>query len=88
MIYSNKRSEIEIINIILNTAQNEVKKTYLMYQTNLCYNHFSQYISFLLEKDLICKDKTKSSSDVYYTTKKGREVLSNLNLLFKIINEN
>lgn len=78
MIFKNKRSEIEIIDEILTTAQQEPKKTCLLYKTNLCYTHFTEYLDFLLEKDFIDIKNGFHSSHTYYVTEKGEKFLDSI----------
>jgi predicted transcriptional regulator len=68
------RSRTEIIALILEIANNSngVNKTKIMYNAFLSYPQLKQYLSFLLEKDLIFhleKERT------YKTTDKGLHFL-------------
>jgi len=78
MIFKNKRSEIEIINEILNTARNEAKKTCLLYKTNLCYNHFVEYLDFLIDKEFINKNGEMEKGNTYLITEKGEKFLDSI----------
>ena len=79
LIFKNKRSESEIIYRILSLANaKDVKKTHLMYKTNLCYNHFIEYMDFLLEKKLLEVKSGNPTGNVYYTTEKGNKLLENI----------
>ena len=79
MIFKNKRSEIEIIGKILTKARQESKKTSLLYNTNLCYSHFLEYLDFLIDKNFIDvkngKPHGNSSRNTYYVTEKGEKFL-------------
>jgi len=75
LIFDNKRSELEIIEQILSLATHDTKKTRLMYQTNLCYHHFVEYMDFLIKKDLLGVKKGNPSGNVYYTTDEGKKFL-------------
>ena len=63
--------------LLLATAK-DVRKTHLMYKTNLCYNHFIEYMDFLLEKKLLEAKSDNPTGNVYYTTKKGKKLLENI----------
>lgn len=78
LIFRNKRSESEIIDQMLSLAREDVKKTRLMYQTNLCYNHFIKYMNFLREKGFLKVKQDNPSGKVYYTTKKGEKFLESI----------
>ena len=78
MIYKNKRSEFEIIHSILYGASEGIKKTPLMYKSNLCPTHFVGYIDFLIEKDLIIIENHNPSGNIYYTTEKGKGALDQI----------
>jgi len=77
-IFSGKRCEIEIIYDILSYAQKDIKKTRLLYQTNLSYSTFSKYTNFLLEKQLLEIKNGNPSGNVYFITKKGKVVLEDI----------
>ncbi len=79
MIFENKRSEIEIIGKILSTAKTKAKKTHMMYNTNLCYTHFIEYMDFLLEKNFIKSENGNPSGKIYSLTDKGEKFLDNIN---------
>lgn len=78
LIFKNKRSESEIIGQILTLAKENVKKTRLMYQTNLCYNHFIEYMNFLLKKEFLEVKKGNPNGNIYYITKKGKKFLESV----------
>jgi len=78
LIFKNKRSELEIIDQMLISAGEDVKKTRLMYQTNLCYNHFLEYMDFLLEKGFLGVKVTNPRGTFYYITDKGKKFLESI----------
>jgi len=55
-ISGKNRCELEIIAEMLSIAKNDVKKTRLLYQANLCYSNFIKYAEFLLEKEFLGVD--------------------------------
>ena len=85
MIFSNKRSELEIVAQMLSLAREDVKKTPLMYQTNLCYTHFIEYMDFLLEKGFLGVKNGDPSGKVYYISEKGKKFLDHINGTLKLV---
>lgn len=77
-MFKNKRSELEIISQMLSTANKEIKKTRLMYKTNMCYVHFTEYMNFLLEKEFLGVKKFNPVGNIYYTTEKGKNFLESI----------
>jgi predicted transcriptional regulator len=78
MLFDNKRSELEIMGQLLDLAQEDIKKTALMYKTNLCYNHFIRYFEFLLKKKFLGVKKSNPTGNIYYTTQKGEKFLESI----------
>jgi predicted transcriptional regulator len=74
MIY---RSRTEIVAMILNSANGGATKTKIMYNAYLSYNQLKEYLTMLIENELI---EYISGNKIFKTTEKG------LNLL-KIHNE-
>ena len=82
MIVNDKRSETEIIHELLFTAQTDIKKTQLMYKTNMTYFQLNKYLDFMLEKGLIKEKERTSDGKIYYTTDKGKELLESIDIVF------
>jgi predicted transcriptional regulator len=55
-----------------------IKKTPLMYQTNLCYSHFLAYMQFLIKKGFLGEKIEDHTGTIYYTTEKGRQFLESI----------
>ncbi len=72
------RSRWEIILDILKITQEEekVKKTRIMYKTNLDWRIFQQYCNFLIEEGLI--KKCNPENDCYMLTETGGILLNKL----------
>ena len=85
MIFGNKRSELEIVYQILSLAQSDIKKTRLMYQTNLCYSHFLEYMDYLMEKEFLDVKYGNPVGRVYYTTEKGQQLLQHISTVLNDI---
>ncbi|MEM2914182.1 MAG: winged helix-turn-helix domain-containing protein [Candidatus Bathyarchaeia archaeon] len=73
-----RRDEFTVLMDLLDVALNEVKVTHLMYKANLSYSTLRKYLSTALNKGLIAKVHDSDGSEVYRTTKKGRELLAKL----------
>ena len=82
MVINSRRSEIEIIREILSLAKNGTRKTRILYQTNLSYTQLQNYLSYLIEKDVLKLDNSNSVK-VYKTTEKGLEVIENINKVIR-----
>ncbi len=79
MIFETKRSELEIVEELLSLAREETKKTWLMYQTNLCYSQFVLYLNFLLEKKFLeAHNGTANGTSTYKITNKGKQFLDSI----------
>ena len=85
MIFNNKRSESEIIFELLSSAQEDIKKTRLMYKVNMTYTQFTKYLDFLLEKDLIIEKNSNSDGKMYCVTQSGKELLEPINIMLRYL---
>ena len=79
MIFGTKRSESEILAQILYAAEENAKKTQLLYKANISYTHFIKYFDFLLENNFIEVKEGNPYGTVYGTTKKGEHFLDDIN---------
>jgi len=66
------RSRTDIIAMILQAAINGATKTRIMYGAYLSYAQVKEYLSFMIEKDLI---RYEEGSAVYKLTQKGVQLL-------------
>jgi predicted transcriptional regulator len=82
MLFDNKRSESEIIYELLSSAQEDIKKTRLMYKTNMTYSQFSKYLDYLIKKDLLEEKDSVSNGKIYQVTESGKKLLEPLNIMF------
>jgi predicted transcriptional regulator len=79
VIFETKRSELEIVEEILSLAREETKKTWLMYQTNLCYSQFVLYLNFLIEKKFLeIHNGVAYGTSTYMITEKGKQFLQSI----------
>ena len=56
-----------------------------MYKANLCYNHFIEYMNFLLEKKFLEVKSGNPTGNVYCTTEKGKKLLENIKNKLEIV---
>ena len=66
------RSRTEIVEMILQAAREGATKTRIMYKAYLSYTQVKEYLSFLLENDLV---KYEEGSQIYRITEKGLHFL-------------
>ena len=71
---SKRRTTLNIFTDILKTAENEVKKTHIVYKANLNFTIIKKYLKYL-KKDGLMTGPT-SESRVYKTTDKGVKFLN------------
>jgi predicted transcriptional regulator len=73
------RGRVEIIENILTVSNGGVRKTRIMYQSNLSFKQTGAYLSLLLEIGLLESTTVKNSgntcSQLFSTTKKGRDFI-------------
>ena len=77
-----RRSELDIISEILKLSCEGAKKTEILYQGNLSYSQLQNYLLFLLEKNILEEkviDNNNGKSKLYKRTKKGDELLEDIN---------
>ena len=77
---NNRRSELEIINDILILAEQNVKKTAILYKCNLSYNQMQKYLKFLVHKKAIKQDIDDDGIKTYKTTRYGNSFLRDINI--------
>jgi predicted transcriptional regulator len=66
------RSRTDIIAMILQVAASGATKTRIMYSAYLSYAQVKEYLSFLLERDLI---RYEEGSQLYKLSERGMQVL-------------
>jgi predicted transcriptional regulator len=84
-LVNDKRGETEIIYDLLLYAKNDIKKTHLMYKTNMTHKQFNKYLDALLEKGLIEKKDSSQYGKIYFTTNKGIKVLESLDIVINYL---
>ena len=66
------RSRMEILYDIISAARSPVKKTNLMYKSNLSFKQLELYLGFLVEQGLIeAKPEDEGHGRIYSATSKG-----------------
>jgi predicted transcriptional regulator len=68
----NNRSRTEIVGMILEAANGGASDTKIMYKALLSFNQLKEYLTLLMENDLLEYEIGKQS---YRTTKKGTRLL-------------
>jgi len=69
-----RRDKLYIIAEILEIAKDGVLKTQIMYRANLSFTQLNDYLSFMLEINLLGKSR-KSGKDIYKSTERGLDFL-------------
>jgi predicted transcriptional regulator len=80
------RSRSDIVGLLLDAANGGgATKTKLMYKAYLSYNQLREYLTLLVENDLI---KCEEGMQTYRTTEKGMRVLQLQNKIEEIVQIN
>lgn len=71
------RSRTDIMAAILNQATEDTRKTRIMYRCNLSHRQLRSYLKLLLGMGLLksFSEKEKSDTELFETTRKGKEFL-------------
>ena len=81
-MFNKRRSEIQIIEEILDISKKGARKTELLYKGNMSFLQLNNYLSYLIEKDIISEDIVSISngykSKMYTTTEKGKDLLEDI----------
>jgi predicted transcriptional regulator len=81
-----RRSELQIMEEILDFTREGAKKTEILYQSNTNFAQLEEYLHFLLEKDLLkekqVQNNSGSMSRLFITTKKGTDFLREINKVY------
>ena len=83
---NSRRSKTQIYIDILRSIQrsnNRLKKTHIVYKANLTHSRLDEYLSFLLEKELLAEIKNRDHV-IYEVTDKGKKFLGEVNKLKEI----
>ena len=82
-MFNRRRSEIQIIGEILDISKNGAKKTEILYQNNMSFSQLQNYLSFLLEKNIIEENSVLNGNGthnkIFINTEKGNELLGEIN---------
>ena len=76
------RSRTEIVSNILEAANGGVTKTKIMYKAFLSYNQLREYLSILIENNLI---EYLDGAQIYKTTEKGLNLLKMHNEMAELL---
>ena len=84
-----RRSELQIMEEILDLSQKGAKKTEILYQSNTNFAQLGDYLKLLLTKDLLRETQVENTSGshsrMYYTTKKGSEFLREVGKVYSYL---
>ena len=85
-MFNKRRSEIQIIKDILNLSKKGVKKTEILHQGNMSFTQLQNYLSYLIENEIIEENHDKKSNSsknkIYITTEKGNNLLEDINNIY------
>lgn len=83
----NNRGSIEIRASILDSARSPINKTAIMYKSNLSFNQVNEYLSSLMNKNLITQERDgETSMTMYKSTDRGKEFLACYDRMWKLVN--
>jgi predicted transcriptional regulator len=82
-LFSKKRDQLDIVNAILKVARQGASKMRIMYNANLSFKGVTQYLSFMMENELLLK--TREDKPVYYASEKGLTFLSSYTQLLQLL---
>ncbi len=74
-LFSKKRDQLDIVNEILKVAKQGASKTRIMYNANLSFKGVTQYLSLMMENELLLKT-LEGYKPVYHASEKGLTFLS------------
>jgi predicted transcriptional regulator len=79
-----RRDRFEVLRDILAVANNArgANKTRLVYMSNLNFNRLTEFLNFLIAKELIVKN---GDENTYIITEKGRTFLKQLDQMEKML---
>lgn len=81
-----KRDRLEIIHDILHTIRNHVgivRQTHILYKSNLSHQMLTEYVTELIEKELIEQKEDKKGKKHYELTDKGHSYLNDYAVIRK-----
>ena len=81
-----RRSSFLIIAEVLEMAKEGVVKTQIMYDTNMSFPQLKNYLSLLLERNLLEASQT-SIKTTYKTTEKGTQYLQQYRTIAELLNK-
>ena len=84
-MFDKRRSEFQIIGEILDLSKDGAKKTEILYKSNMSFVQLRNYLSFMIEKNIIKEKLTNKdrelSKKIYVNTDKGNNLLEDINRL-------
>jgi predicted transcriptional regulator len=83
-LFAKKRDPFDIVNAILKVGKQGASKTRIMYNANLSFKGVTQYLSFMMENELLLKTH-EDYKPVYYASEKGLTFLSSYTQLLQLL---
>jgi predicted transcriptional regulator len=83
-LLSKRRDQLQILNEILRVAKRGASKTRIMYNVNLSFKGVNQYLSFMMENELLRKTR-EDYKPVYYASEKGLTFIIGYNQLMQLL---
>jgi len=83
--FKKRRSWLRIAENILRICIDGSNTTEIVYGSNIAFSRFSKYITFLLEKDMLCE--LNDERKVYRTTERGMRFLDLMNEIDGLLEE-
>jgi len=81
---SKRRDQLHIVNDILKVAKRGASKTSIMYNLNLSFTEVNQYLSLMMENELLLKIH-EDCRPVYCPSEKGLTFLSSYTHLVQLL---
>jgi len=81
---SKRRDKLCIIAEILRIVKEGVLKTQIMYRGNLSFEQLTDYLNFMLKKELL-EIKQINGKDIYFATEKGIKILNNYREITELV---
>ena len=82
-MFNKRRSEIQIIGDILDLSKEGAKKTEILYRSNMSFSQLQDYLSYLIEKDIIeeiiVANDNGTVGKTFINTEKGNSLLEDIN---------
>ena len=82
---NHRRSNIEIIAVMLRVGENGAGKTEIMYSVNMSYSQIQKYLSFLIGHGFIDRFEVGNPMVTYRVTEKGLGLLRSIDTVLEVL---